>query len=516
VIPRIIHWIWVGPDPMPQEFIEYGETWKRHHPDWEFRLWTEDNPPADLRRPESYERLRMPAERSDILRLEVLWRFGGVYLDTDFECRGSIEPLLEGLDFFSAQLKPGRVNNAIIGSVAGHPILDRALDEIRPREFFGHDKAATGPLFFNELLSHYPEVKLFEPEMFYPTSPAERERAIAIHHTARSWMDIDGFKKVADRAEERWVRAQGLLEKSELRREKLERENQELRKSAGRGKAPKSAKVRADSPEREAQTRRPKAKAAAGHRKRAARSMTKVRRRSLRVMRKELKRLPKRKQRLHRRFVRLYNTRYRSTYETQLGHVPDRDEIPELLNRRGLVGTGAEIGVKLGKYSDLLLSTWKGAKLISIDPWLEAEPDEYVDRANVPQDQHQKFFLATQNRLAKHGARSEIWRRTSVKAAEDIADGSLDFVYIDARHDYGSVLEDLAAWFPKVRPGGLIAGHDYIDGEFPQGVFGVKRAVDEFFAARGIEVHSTDGKPPAEMFASWLVAVPVTNAVRVG
>ena len=499
---------------MPKEFVEYGETWRRHHPDWEFRLWTENNPPADLRRPESYERLRMPAERSDILRLEVLWRFGGVYLDTDFECQASIEPLLEGLDFFSAQLKPGRVNNAIIGAVAGHPILDRALKEIRPREFFGHDKAATGPLFFNELLSHYPDVKLFEPEMFYPTSPAERERAIAIHHTARSWMDLDGFKKVANRAEERYVRAQGLLEKSELRREKLERENQELRKSAGRGKVPKPVKAASEAPAREPRTDRSKSKAAAIRRKRAARSMTKLRRRGLRLVRKEVRRLPKRKQRLHRRFVRLYNTRYRKTYKTQLDRVPDRDEIPEILNRRGLVGTGAEIGVKLGKYSDLLLSTWNGAKLISIDPWLEAEPDEYVDRANVQQDQHQRFFEATRSRLAKHGARSEIWRRTSTEAAGHVADRSLDFVYIDARHDYDSVIEDLAAWFPKLRPGGLIAGHDYVDGDFPQGVFGVKRAVDEFFAARGLAVHSTDGKPPAEMFASWLVAVPVTNAAQ--
>ena len=52
--------------------------------------------PGDLRRPEAAERLRAPAERSDILRLELLWREGGVYVDTDFECLRSIEPLLDG------------------------------------------------------------------------------------------------------------------------------------------------------------------------------------------------------------------------------------------------------------------------------------------------------------------------------------------------------------------------------------------------------------------------------------
>src|SRR5205807_3001839 len=74
MVPRIIHQIWVGPDPLPGELRGYVDSWKRQHPDWEHRLWTEDSLPRDLVRPESRERLRHPAERSDILRLELLWR----------------------------------------------------------------------------------------------------------------------------------------------------------------------------------------------------------------------------------------------------------------------------------------------------------------------------------------------------------------------------------------------------------------------------------------------------------
>lgn len=223
--------------------------------------------------------------------------------------------------------------------------------------------------------------------------------------------------------------------------------------------------------------------------------------------RRELRRLPKRWNRLRRRVRRVYHMRYRFTYRTSLAHVPAREEISVLLNKRGLVGRGTEIGVKAGNYSDIVLSAWKGRKLISIDPWLEAPAEEYVDRSNVPQERQEELFRLAQERLARHGDRSEIWRLTSVEAARRVPDGSLDFVYIDARHDYDSVLEDLNAWFGKVRPGGLLAGHDYVDGEFPQGVFGVKRAVDEFFGARGIPVHSTPGKPP-RLFASWLVEIP--------
>lgn len=188
--------------------------------------------------------------------------------------------------------------------------------------------------------------------------------------------------------------------------------------------------------------------------------------------------------------------------------MPSRDELPALLNSRALLGSGAEIGVKTGRYSCFLLSHWRGERLISIDPWLEDAPEHYVDSANVPQSEHERFYEHTRGRLAPYGGRSEIWRTTSTEAAARIPDASLDFVYIDARHDYESMLEDLAAWFPKVRPGGIFGGHDYVTGHFRQGDFAVKRAVDEFFAARGIPVHATDGRPPAEMFPTWLVEIP--------
>ena len=79
---------------------------------------TPDTFPDAARSIRVYERLRKPTERSDIIRLEVLFRFGGVYVDTDVECLRPIDPLLrEGADFFAAYMRPGTVNNAVIGSV---------------------------------------------------------------------------------------------------------------------------------------------------------------------------------------------------------------------------------------------------------------------------------------------------------------------------------------------------------------------------------------------------------------
>jgi hypothetical protein len=205
---------------------------------------------------------------------------------------------------------------------------------------------------------------------------------------------------------------------------------------------------------------------------------------------------------------RVYNRRYRFTYKRTIHRVPSRDELPALLNVRGLLGRGAEVGVKQGRYSDELLSNWHGSELVSIDPWLSAAPDDYVDRSNVSQDRFDEFYEETRERLTGYGSRSTIWRMTSVEAAAKVEDHSFDFVYIDARHDYESVKDDLEAWCSKVRAGGILAGHDYVDGDLPEGEFYVKSAVDEFFGAREIPVHGTEGPSAVESFPTWIVEVP--------
>lgn len=226
LIPRVFHQIWIGPDALPNEYRAYQESWRRHHPGWELRFWTDHNLPEGLRRPEAYERLRSPVERADILRLELLWRFGGVYVDVDFECLRSLEPLISRATFFVGQAKPGRVNNALLGSVAGHPILDRGLDELRPREFYGYDKEAAGPKFLDGLLAkHRDEVVFLEPEILYARTPAERRDAYAVHHEARSWKDAELMRIDMQRAEQE---ARTALDKAETWRGRCKAAEAEL------------------------------------------------------------------------------------------------------------------------------------------------------------------------------------------------------------------------------------------------------------------------------------------------
>jgi mannosyltransferase OCH1-like enzyme len=230
LIPHIFHHVWVGPDPLPEEFLRFRRSWQDLHPGWEMRLWDEENLPTDFRRREIYDRLRIPAERSDMIRLEILQRFGGVYIDTDFECRRQITPLLDGVEFFAAFLKPDRVNNAILGSIPDHPLLDVAIRSLRPPDFHGLDKRGTGSLFVDRLLKEHPaRTTIFPRELFYPATDAECEQAYAIHHYSRTWKSREAILKAARRAESRLAEARAELKETQGRLKRAQKEIAQLR-----------------------------------------------------------------------------------------------------------------------------------------------------------------------------------------------------------------------------------------------------------------------------------------------
>merc|ERR1719213_1347206 len=77
---------------------------------------------------------------------------------------------------------------------------------------------------------------------------------------------------------------------------------------------------------------------------------------------------------------------------------------------------------------------------------------------------------------------------TSAEAAAWVQDGALALVFVDGAHDGDSVREDLALWWPKVRAGGVLSGHDYLLSPFLRS-FGVVAAVDAFCERYGLQLH---------------------------
>jgi hypothetical protein len=156
-----------------------------------------------------------------------------------------------------------------------------------------------------------------------------------------------------------------------------------------------------------------------------------------------------------------------------------RNDLPKLLNELHLVGTGAEIGVYTGQFSAHILREWKGKCLYSIDPWMHQS--RKMDVSDVQQDEQDKLLSRSVATLQPFKSRSHIMREFSVQAARSFYKHQLDFVYIDACHDYRSVWADINAWYPIVKPHGVIAGHDYKDSFVRKNLVEVKRAVDNFF-----------------------------------
>ncbi len=115
--------------------------------------------------------------------------------------------------------------------------------------------------------------------------------------------------------------------------------------------------------------------------------------------------------------------------------------------------TGVEVGTERGKYAEKIAEV--AEKLYVVDLW-----SNYPGyREHVDDSEYEEILQDAHRRLDKYGV--GFVRDTSISASTIFLDESVDFVYLDANHEEHFVLEDLMAWYKKVKPGGIIAGHDY-------------------------------------------------------
>ncbi|HRT96267.1 MAG TPA: class I SAM-dependent methyltransferase [Planctomycetota bacterium] len=166
--------------------------------------------------------------------------------------------------------------------------------------------------------------------------------------------------------------------------------------------------------------------------------------------------------------------------------VPAKEDILPLMPRGGIA---AEVGVFKGGFSQKIIEATRPAKLHLIDPW----PEEVSSGGIVAKgdDLHAQVTARFQERI--DAGQVVVHRATSLQAAQELPDASLDWVFLDANHGYEGMKQDLEAFYPKVRPGGYITGHDYTEAKG----YGVIRAVRELIEA--LPVHlvalSTDDYP---------------------
>jgi mannosyltransferase OCH1-like enzyme len=186
---------------MPDEFIRYGDSWAKLHPDWEMKLWTDENIPTLINQME-YDKTDNPILRADMARLELLYRFGGIYIDCDFECLKNIEPLLHNINAFSARQDDYIIATGIMGCTPGHPAFRTLVHCMTDNIELNRNHLLTcqaGPVYITEFLQGVRGVIIFSKEIFYPYYYTEMHRkgeefpeAYAVHHWAGSWLKKEG------------------------------------------------------------------------------------------------------------------------------------------------------------------------------------------------------------------------------------------------------------------------------------------------------------------------------------
>ncbi|MDJ0651958.1 MAG: glycosyltransferase [Simkaniaceae bacterium] len=152
-IPKVIHFIWLGPNPFPKESVGNIDSWIKNHPNWTVKFWTDRYRPLPNKKMElqfianftfdhvkdCYENSDNYAEKADILRYELLFKEGGVYVDHDVECFNSFESFHNNYDLYCGLEPPHEpilsssisVCNNVIGSLPGHPVLKKTIENVK-------------------------------------------------------------------------------------------------------------------------------------------------------------------------------------------------------------------------------------------------------------------------------------------------------------------------------------------------------------------------------------------------
>lgn len=209
--PKIFHRIWLDEEESPR-FAAFKERLAELHPGWEIRTWQDSSELRWLRNQKLFDEWfeRDPYGRiPDILRYEILWKFGGVYIDTDFEPLRSLEPLLDDPRPFAGWENDRTMCTALLAAPPAHPAVDALITQLPAHAKKNATRTpnyATGPEFATKVWRGREDVRRLPPICFYPVGWWEKhllggpypDETFAVHHWAKGWGDDVAKKKPGD------------------------------------------------------------------------------------------------------------------------------------------------------------------------------------------------------------------------------------------------------------------------------------------------------------------------------
>ena len=209
---KLMHFIWVGPNEIPTIYYHYMESWINKHPEWTFCFWHDNNLPK-LVNQKYYDEACAYAMKADILRYELLYFLGGVYVDCDFICCKNIDELIAPYDAFSGYESDKYIAIGLMGFKRGNPLLLDIIKEIPIRiiqNSYTQEYTIpemTGPILFTEIWNKHIQNQnnknkykyhAFHPKYFYSYTFDDKHNnrkykikddTYAIHMWGYSWND---------------------------------------------------------------------------------------------------------------------------------------------------------------------------------------------------------------------------------------------------------------------------------------------------------------------------------------
>ena len=206
LIPKIFHFIWVGTNKIPNNYQKYIQTWKINHPDWKIRIWTDIDLTYDnFLNLDIINKCNKMAQKADIMRYEIIYNYGGVYIDCDFESFKNIENVISNCNFFVCNGDhdcPDKkvITNALFGATIHNKISHMIKSDISKIEIKGTIvNEETGPFYFGHKLNDNFSGKFLSiyPRLFFPHTYNEfiskhnisdfLSMAYGMHHWGNSW-----------------------------------------------------------------------------------------------------------------------------------------------------------------------------------------------------------------------------------------------------------------------------------------------------------------------------------------
>lgn len=210
MIPKKIHYCWFGGNPKSELLLKCIKSWEKYCPDYEIIEWNEQN--YDVNKI-TYTRQAYKEGKyafvSDYARLDIIYQYGGIYLDTDVELIKPIEDLLNCESYFACEL-PGEVNTGLgFGSISRNPFIKENMKIYEDTEYYSLKKtcvAITTDLLTEQGLKYINKIQVINGILIYPPSyfcPVNmltnkiniKEETLTIHHYGRNW---GGEKKIID------------------------------------------------------------------------------------------------------------------------------------------------------------------------------------------------------------------------------------------------------------------------------------------------------------------------------